>query len=145
MSIVLNESLILYFLNGKPFFGLYRYFLKLKFIIMETPLLYPIDSSFEHVLHSYGLHLILTYKYEISNCLFDFISYLLNNHLSSFQLRQNNMAHLNQCLLLNIEKVQQCCIQKLYPSFFIDLHQGMVINEHQYVTKMALNANMGGL
>jgi len=26
-----------------------------------------------------------------------------------------------------------------------DLHQGMVINEHQYVTKMALNASMGGL
>jgi hypothetical protein len=26
-----------------------------------------------------------------------------------------------------------------------DLHQGMVKNEHQYVTKMALIANMGGL
>jgi hypothetical protein len=26
-----------------------------------------------------------------------------------------------------------------------DLHQGMVINKHQYVTKMALSASMGGL
>ncbi len=26
-----------------------------------------------------------------------------------------------------------------------DLHQGMVTNEHQYVTKMALSVNMGGL
>jgi hypothetical protein len=26
-----------------------------------------------------------------------------------------------------------------------DLHQTMVTNEHQYVTKMALSANMGGL
>jgi hypothetical protein len=26
-----------------------------------------------------------------------------------------------------------------------DLHQGMVTNEHQYVTKMALSASMGGL
>jgi hypothetical protein len=26
-----------------------------------------------------------------------------------------------------------------------DLHQGMVTNEHQYVTKMTLNASMGGL
>jgi hypothetical protein len=26
-----------------------------------------------------------------------------------------------------------------------DLHQGMVTNEHQYVTKMTLNVSMGGL
>jgi hypothetical protein len=26
-----------------------------------------------------------------------------------------------------------------------DLHQGMVMNEHQYVTKMALSVSMGGL
>ncbi len=71
---------------------------------METPLLNLVDSSFEHVLHSYGLHLVSTYKYEMNNCLFDSISYLLNNHLSSLQLRQNSMAHLNQCLLLNTKK-----------------------------------------
>ncbi len=112
---------------------------------METPLLNIVDSSFEYVLHSYGFHLVLTYKYEIGNCLFDYKSYLLNNHLSSFELRQNNMAHLNQCLLLNTKKTQQCCIQELNPSFLFDLHQGMVTNEHQHVTKMALSANMKGL
>ncbi len=42
---------------------------------METPLLNLIDSSFEHVLHSYGLHLVSTYKCEIGNCFSDFISY----------------------------------------------------------------------
>jgi hypothetical protein len=73
---------------------------------METPSLNLNDSSFEHVLHSYGLHLISTYKYEIGNCLFDFISYLLDNHLSSLELRQNNTTHLNQCLLLNIKKLK---------------------------------------
>ncbi len=46
------------------------------------------------------------------------------------------MAHLNECLLLNIEKTQQCRIQQLNLSFLFDLHQGMVTNEHQYVTKM---------
>ncbi len=61
---------------------------------METPLLSLVDSSFEHVLHSYNLHLVLTYKYEISNCLFDSIFYLLDNHLSSLELKQNNIAHL---------------------------------------------------
>jgi len=71
---------------------------------METTSLNLVDSSFEHVLHSYGLHLISTYKYEIGNCLFDFIFYLLDKHLSFLEFKQNNMAHLNQCLLLHIEK-----------------------------------------
>jgi UDP-galactopyranose mutase len=77
---------------------------------METPSLNLVDSSFEHVLHSYGPHLFSTYKYEIGKYFFDFISYLLGNYLSFFELRQNNMAHLNQCLLLNTKKNQQCCI-----------------------------------
>jgi hypothetical protein len=49
---------------------------------METPLLNFIDSLFEHVLHSYGLHLVSTYKYEISKFLFEFIFYLLDIILS---------------------------------------------------------------
>jgi hypothetical protein len=61
---------------------------------METPSLNLDDSSFEHVLHSYGLHVVLTYKYGIGNCLFNSISYLLDNHLSSLELRQNNMAYI---------------------------------------------------
>jgi hypothetical protein len=77
---------------------------------METPSLDLLDSSFEHVLHSYGFHLVSTYKYEICNCLFYCISYLLDNHLSSFEMKKNIMAHLNQCLLLNIKKNQQCRI-----------------------------------
>ncbi len=55
------------------------------------------------------------------------------------------MAHLNQCLLLNIKKVQQCQIQELNPSFLFHLHQGIVTNEHEYLTKMAQNAIMGDL
>jgi hypothetical protein len=98
----------------------------------------------KHVLHSYGFHLVSTYKYDIGNCLFYFMSYLWNNHLSFLELRQNNMAHLNWCLLLNVWKAQQCRIQKLNPFFLFDLHQFMVTNEHQHV-KMALNASMGGL
>jgi hypothetical protein len=111
---------------------------------MQRPILNLVDPSFEHLLHSYGLHLVSTYKFEIIN--FYFIIYiLLDNHLSSLQLRKNNIAHLNHCLLLNIKKTQQCHIQKLNPSFLFDLHQGMVTNEHQYVTKMTLSVSMGGL
>ncbi len=96
-------------------------------------------------MHSYGFRLVSTYKYEIGNCIFDVISYLLYNQLSSFELKQNNMAYLNQCLLLNIKKAQECCIRESNLSFLFDLHQGMVMNEHQYVTKMALSVSMGGL
>jgi hypothetical protein len=49
------------------------------------------------------------------------------------------------CLLLNTKKTQQCHIKKLNLIFLFDLHQGMVINEHQYVAKKALSASMGGL
>ncbi len=51
---------------------------------METILLNLVDSSFEHVLYSYGFHLVSTHKYEIASYLFYSISYLLDNHLSSF-------------------------------------------------------------
>jgi hypothetical protein len=55
------------------------------------------------------------------------------------------MAHLNQCLLLNIEKTQQCCIRELNLSFLFDMYKGIITNEHYYVTKMALNVSMGSL
>jgi hypothetical protein len=66
---------------------------------METPLLNIVDSSLGPALQSYGLHIILTYKYERSNYFKNFMFYLLDNHLSYLELRQNNITHSNQCLL----------------------------------------------
>jgi hypothetical protein len=68
---------------------------------MGPPSLNLVDSSFEHILHWYGRHLVSIWKYEIGKKKLDSRTYLLNNHLSSFELRQNNMVDLNQCLLLN--------------------------------------------
>jgi hypothetical protein len=34
---------------------------------------------------------------------------------------------------------------RIKSKFLFDLHQGMVTNKHQYVTKTTLNASMGGL
>jgi len=93
--------------------------IKLNFMKMETPLLNLVDSSFEHLSHSYGHHLVLTYKYEIGNYLFYFISYLLDNHLSSLKLKQNSMAHLNQCLLLNCRKNTTMSYLRIKSKFFV--------------------------
>jgi hypothetical protein len=46
---------------------------------------------------------------------------------------------------IEYKKTQQCHIRELNPSFLFNLHQGMVTNEHQYVTKMGLSVDMGGL
>ncbi len=71
---------------------------------METLSLNLVDSSFEHVLHLNDFHLVSTYKYEIQNCLFHFLFLLLDNHLSTLELRQYNMAHLNHWLVLKTKK-----------------------------------------
>jgi hypothetical protein len=67
------------------------------------------------------------------------------DQLSSLEVSQKSVTHLNQCLLLNIKKVQQCCIQELNPSNLFYLHQGRVRNEHEYVTKMAQSVTTRGL
>jgi uncharacterized protein (DUF934 family) len=50
-------------------------------------------QSFNDVLSSNNLHLVSTYKYDVGNCLFDSISYLLKCSLTSLQIRQNNMQY----------------------------------------------------
>jgi hypothetical protein len=77
---------------------------------METTSSIFFYSPFGHVLHSYGFRLVSTYKYETCNYLFNSISYLLDNHLSSLQLRQISMTHLNECLLVNTKITQECRI-----------------------------------
>lgn len=62
-----------------------------------------IHSLFEHLLHSYNLHLVSTYKYEVGNCLFNFISYLLNNQLSSSS-GTKSYGIFKSMLLLNTKK-----------------------------------------
>jgi uncharacterized protein (DUF934 family) len=42
--------------------------------------------------------------YDVGNCLFDSISYLLKCSLTSFQIKQNSMQYLKQCLTLNSQK-----------------------------------------
>ncbi len=61
-------------------------------------------QSFNDVLSSNNLCLVSTYMYDVGNCLFDSISYLLKCSLTSFQIKQNSMQYLKQCLTLNSQK-----------------------------------------
>jgi hypothetical protein len=54
----------------------------------------------ESLRFKYGIPIM----FSLRQFFFDYIFYLLDNHFSFTRLRQNNMAHLNQCLLLNIKK-----------------------------------------
>ncbi len=54
-------------------FNYFCIWIKLNFIIMETILSNLVDLSFEHVLHSHGLHLVSKHKCEIGNYPFDSI------------------------------------------------------------------------
>jgi hypothetical protein len=47
--------------------------------------------------------------------------------------------------IIEYKKAQWCWIWEINPSFFFELHQGLVINERQYVIKMALSAPRRGL
>jgi hypothetical protein len=51
-------------------------------------------QSFDDVLISSNLCLVSTYKYDVGNCIFDSISYLLKCSLTSLQIKQNNMQYL---------------------------------------------------
>lgn len=105
---------------------------------METFTSYLVESSFKHELHSSYLCLVLTYKHEINNffSILDLVHWIINNHI--FKVKQNNMEHLNQCLLFNTKKPQHCSNQELNLRFLFDLHQNMVTNKHEYVTKVTL-------
>jgi hypothetical protein len=57
-------SFLMWMCEKNDFYYTYIW-ISLKFIIMKTILSNFIDSSFEHVLHSYGIRLVSTYKYGI--------------------------------------------------------------------------------
>jgi hypothetical protein len=63
-------------------------------------------QSFNDVLSSSNIHLVSTYKYDVGNCLFDFISYLLKCLLTSLQIKWNSMQYLKQCLTLNTQNTR---------------------------------------
>lgn len=84
------------------------------------------------------------YRYIIGNCLFAFVSYLLNHELSSISLRMNIIYHLEYCLYLNTSKAQETHHNELNPKWIHDLHIGFH-DEYQYIQRMYVSATQGGI
>jgi len=95
-----------------------------------------VNLSFEHVLHSYGIHIVSTYTYEVGNCIFDFISYLLDQ-ISSLEVSQNSMTHWKSMFINKYRKGLTMLDSKIKSKYSVYLHQGRARNEHEYVIKMA--------
>jgi hypothetical protein len=65
-----------------------------------------VSLSFEEVLLLSKLYLNCRYHYEVGNCLFDSVSYLMKYSISSLSYRENSMNYLKYCLILNILIIQ---------------------------------------
>jgi hypothetical protein len=62
-----------------------------NFMLMETFTSNLVNSSFEHLLHSYDLHLVSRYKWS-GQFFFNFISYLLHNIIPSTEAKQYGIS-----------------------------------------------------
>ena len=99
----------------------------------------------DYVLKDYNLQRNTTFFYNAGDCLFDAISYLLNYKESSISLRINSMQHLKNSLINNTPKARESRIMELNKDFLRDLHNGMILNENEYIRKMSLSATNGGV
>jgi hypothetical protein len=64
-------------------------------------------------LNKVSSQIIMNFHYNVGVCLFDVISYLLNNSLTSSIVQQNCMAYLQEYLILGTIKALYCHIFEL--------------------------------
>ncbi len=65
-----------------------------------------------------GLKRIINFYYNVDDCLFDAITYLLKYAISSKMIGINSMSHLQECLTLGTPKGLKCHAQELNFDFF---------------------------
>ena len=71
----------------------------------------------DDILKHYNLQRNTTFFYNVGDCLFDSISYLLNYKESSISLRINSMQHLKFSLINNTPKARKTRIMELNKDF----------------------------
>jgi hypothetical protein len=85
-----------------------------------------------------GLKQITNFQYNVGDCLFDAIVYLLKYLIISNSIRMNFMFHFQECLRFEIPKALLCHKCELNYEFLHDLHHGQANNEKTYIKKNAI-------
>jgi hypothetical protein len=82
-----------------------------------------------------GLQCIINFLYDVGDCLFNAITYLLIFLEKSIIIQKNSMLYLQDCLSLRILETWQCHWRELNIIFFHDLHNRQVNDEKTYIHK----------
>jgi hypothetical protein len=104
-----------------------------------------LNAKIDDVLYSYQLTCVNNYVYKVGDCLFDFISYIIQNSKTSNSLQINSMNYLKHFLLIQTPLAICCRRLELNSEFLHDLHNGIVSTIEAYLNKMLQNATHGGL
>jgi hypothetical protein len=96
-------------------------------------------------LSNVGLRQIIRFKYNLMDCLFNVITYLVNYSKTSIIIQTYLMVHLQDCLTIETLEALLCRKCELNKYFMHDLHHGQVDNKIVCIQKMSLLANKGGL
>jgi len=71
-----------------------------------------------------GLWRIINFHYNVGDCYFYVISYLLKYSLTSLAIWQNSMGYLQECLVFGTLKALNCCRLELNETNLHNLHHG---------------------
>jgi len=96
-------------------------------------------------LSNVGLRQIIRFKYNLMDCLFNVITYLVNYSKTSIIIQTYLMVHLQDCLIIETLEALLCRKCELNKYFMHDLHHGQVDNKIVCIQKMSLPPNKGGL
>jgi hypothetical protein len=104
-----------------------------------------LNAKINDVLCSYQLTCVNNYVYKVGDCLFVFISYMLQNSKTSNSLQINSMNYFKHCLLIQTPIAIHCRRLELNSKILHYLHNEIVSTEELYLNKMPQNAAHGGL
>jgi hypothetical protein len=89
-------------------------------------------------LNKVGLQRIMNFHYNVGNCLFYIISYLLKYSLTLSTIQQNSMGYSQECLVLGTLEALNYPRLELNEKNLHGLHHGQTINEKSYIYKMSI-------
>jgi hypothetical protein len=88
--------------------------------------------EFDQELVKLGFKQIINFQYNVGDCLFDVITYLLKYSITLNSIQMNFMFDLQKCLKFEISKTLLCHECELNYEFLHDLHCGQANDKETY-------------